>query len=142
MFKQAYMADDDEDELEEEGPQNFEEGDEGQSDAIRDRTEDEMIITDQNNSDQNKVVYFSNINSCSLPQTPKQDNTIESQISQKTNMEKKVFDYQPGNQTLPNQFFSNPLSSSDQVHQQISLKPSLESNTNSDVATIVDDKYK
>ena len=67
------------------GIEEFDEGDEDDSDYDGEEEEiigenSNMIIIDQKGKDelQRKVVYLSNINSCSLPQSPKPDNNQES----------------------------------------------------------------
>ena len=58
-----------------------------------------IIINQQNNEDDKKIVYMSNINSCSLPQTPKIEDSSQpsqSQQSRKINQHiQKVFEYKP-----------------------------------------------
>ena len=66
-----------------------------------------IIIHQQNIDDDKKVVYLSNINSCSLPQTPKIDESLNT-LSVKNNPNQggvssknedkssKVFEYKPG----------------------------------------------
>ena len=43
-----------------------------------------MIIIHQQNMDDKKVVYLSNINSCSLPQTPKIDDSVNTLSAKNT----------------------------------------------------------
>lgn len=82
---------------------------------------------------------MSNINSYSVPESPKGgDNTSPNQnlLSKGPGegaKKKAVFEYKPGMIIVqPSQFFSQSLSATDQIHQQISQKPSLESNLNSE----------